>query len=163
MSRYAGSYTKLAEFGKELLVKNSLEEGLPHISKYAKDIIGADRCSVFIYNEAQDELWTTIADGVDKIVIDSKSGLVGKTIETEESVVENDPYSNPLFATEVDRTTGYKTDSVITAPIFNSSRDIIGVLQLLNKEGGFDDEDVKFMAFFTHYISGFLELTSLYD
>jgi hypothetical protein len=40
------TYSKLANFGKELLNKTSLVEGVPLISKYAKEIIGADRCSV---------------------------------------------------------------------------------------------------------------------
>ena len=78
MSKYASSYSKLADFGRELLYRKSLVEGLPHISKYAKDIIGADRCSIFIYDEKKHELWTTLADGVEKIIVNSDSGLVGK-------------------------------------------------------------------------------------
>ena len=41
-------YSKLADFGKELLNKKSLAEGLPLISKYAKEVIGADR-SCFVH------------------------------------------------------------------------------------------------------------------
>jgi len=33
----------------------------------------------------------------------------------------------------------------------------------LNKAAGFDEEDVKFMTFFAHYVSGFIELASLYE
>jgi len=43
-------YTKLVEFAKKLLTKRSLEEGIPLITKYAKDVIGAQRCSIFIYD-----------------------------------------------------------------------------------------------------------------
>jgi len=50
----------------------------------------------------------------------------------------------------VDKETGYKTNNIITTPIFNSKREIIGVLQLLNKDEGFDEDDVKFMIFFAH-------------
>ncbi|MCD6172166.1 MAG: GAF domain-containing protein [Sulfurimonas sp.] len=162
MSKYTSTYLKLADFGKELLYKKSLVEGLPHISKYAKDVIGADRCSIFIYDEYKKELWTTLSDGVEKIVIDSTHGLVGQTIRDKKPILENDVYSNPNFSSTIDKDTGYKTKNVITAPIFNSKREIIGVLQLLNKDDGFDNEDAKFMVFFTHYISGFLELINLY-
>ena len=163
MSKYASSYSKLADFGRELLYRKSLVEGLPHISKYAKDIIGADRCSIFIYDEKKHELWTTLADGVEKIIVNSDSGLVGKTLRDKKPIVENNAYSNPEFLSEIDINTGYRTKSIVTAPIFNSSRDIIGVLQLLNKDGGFDSEDSRFMIFFAHYISGFLELVNLYE
>lgn len=162
MSKYAKSYTKLAEFGRELLHRKSLVEGLPHITRYAKEIIGADRSSIFIYDESKHELWTTLADGVEKIIVDSDTGLVGKTLKEKKPIVENNAYSNPEFLSDVDKDTGYRTKSIITAPIFNSSRSIIGVLQLLNKDGGFDTEDAKFMIFFAHYISGFLELVNLY-
>jgi hypothetical protein len=35
-------------------------------------------------------------------------------------------------------------------------------MQLLNKAEDFDNDDVKFMIFFAHYVSGFLELVHLY-
>ena len=155
-------YSKLADFGKELLNKKSLAEGLPLISKYAKQVIGADRCSVFIYNSAKDELWTTIADGTEKIVIPSDKGIVGHTLKERKPLIVFDAEADPLFLSEIDKSTGYKTKNLVTAPIFNSERQIIGVLELLNKEAGFDDEDVKFMIFFAHYVSGFIELTNLY-
>jgi len=161
--KYKDTYAKLSEFGRELLEKKSLREGLPHISKYVKDVIGAQRCSIFIYDEADKELWTTIADGVGKIVIASDKGIVGHTLVARKPIIANDVYSNPHFLSEVDAHTGYKTENIVTAPIFNSQREIIGVLELLNKEGGFDNEDVKFMIFFAHYVSGFLELINLYS
>jgi len=163
MSKYADKYLKLADFGRELLYKKSLVDGLPHISKYAKEIIGADRCSIFIYDAEKHELWTTLADKVQRIIVDSDKGLVGETLRVKKVILENDAYSNEHFLPDIDAKTGYKTQNVITAPIFNSNQNIQGVLQLLNKDGGFDSEDTKFMKFFTHYISGFLELAILYE
>lgn len=156
-------YSKIANFGQTLLDKKSLSEGLPHISAYAKDVIGADRCSVFIYNPTEHLLWTTIADGIEKITIDADKGIVGHTLKTKEPVIVFDAKRDPLFLSEIDEKSGYDTKNMITAPIFNSQRDVIGVLQLLNKEAGFDEEDVRFMTFFAHYISGYIELATLYQ
>ena len=158
----ASVYHDLANFGRELLQKRTLSEGLPLISSYAKNVIKAQRCSIFIYDEVEKDFWTTIADGVEKIIVPSDKGLVGYTLKTQKPVVANDAYSHPEFLPEVDKETGYKTENIITAPIFNSKREIIGILELLNKETDFDASDVKFMVFFTHYISGFLELTNIY-
>lgn len=160
--KYADTYSKLAAFGRELLCKRSLAEGLPLISKYAKDVIHADRCSIFMYDAEKKELWTTLADGIEKITIAADKGIVGQTINARKPILENNPYTNAYFLPEVDKESGYRTDSIITAPIFNSKRQIIGILELLNKEGGFDMDDVRFMIFFAHYVSGFLELTNLY-
>ena len=160
--KYANTNQSLAKFGRELLEKRSLEEGLPLISTYAKTVIGADRCSIFIHDKSDKSFWTTLSDGVDKIVIPDDKGLVGFTLLEKKPILSNNPYDHPHFLSDVDKETGYKTTSVITAPVFTSKRDIIGVLQLINKEDGFDHDDVKFMIFFAHYISGFLELANVY-
>jgi len=160
--KYANTYQTLAKFGRELLDKKSLGEGLPLIAHYAKDVIKADRCSIFIHDTAKKTFWTTLADGVDKIVIPDDKGLVGFTLKERKPIVANDAYAHPAFLKDVDKATGFHTKNIITAPIFSSKREIIGVLQLLNKEQDFDNEDVKFMIFFSHYISGFLELTNVY-
>lgn len=161
--KFAETYRTLAGFGRELLEKKSLPEGLPMISKYVKDVIKADRCSIFIYDAKERNFWTTLADGVEKITIPSDRGLVSFTRKERKPIVANDPYSHPEFLSKVDKESGYKTKNVITSPIFNSKRDIIGVLQLLNKESDFDNDDVKFMVFFSHYVSGFLELVTIYN
>jgi len=163
MSKYAGSNLKLVDFGRELQYKTSLVDGLPLISKYVKEIIGADRCSIFINDLEKNELWTTLADGVDRISIAQGKGIVGQTILERKPIIANDVYSDSHFMADIDEETGYTTKNIVTAPIFDSDREIVGVLELLNKEGGFDKDDVKFMVFFAHYISGFLELTNMYD
>ena len=155
------NYLKLADFGRELLFKKSLMEGLPLISKYAKDVIGADRCSIFINDLETKELWTTLSDGIDKIVIPQDKGIVGKVIKEKKAELVNDVYTHPDFMQDVDEKSGYKTQNIVASPIFDSNRDVVGVLELLNKDGGFDESDVKFMKFFSHYISGFLELILL--
>jgi GAF domain-containing protein len=159
--RYENIYKKLADFGRDLLNDTSYEKGLPRIAKYAKEVIGAHRCSIFINDIAKAELWTTLADDIEKIIIPSDKGLVGNTIKERKPLIENNPYSNPHFLPDIDKESGYITKNIVTAPIFNSKREIIGVLQLLNKEEGFDKEDIKFMIFFAHYVSGYLELIDL--
>lgn len=154
--------TKLTDFGKELLYKTSLGEGLPLISKYAKEIIGADRCSMFIYNHEKNEFWTTLADGVDKIVMPADKGIVGETLRTKKPILENNVHSNIHFMSDFDKITGFTTKNVITAPIFNYKKEVGGVLELLNKDGGFKEGDLKYMKFFAQYISEFIELINLY-
>lgn len=155
-------YSKLADFGRELLNKTSLVDGLPHISKYAKEVIGAQRCSIFMYDAQKGELWTTLADGVEKIILPSDKGIVGHTLKVKKPVIANDVYLNEYFLADIDKETGYKTHKSVSAPIFNSQRKIIGIMQLLNKKDDFNNDDVRFMIFFAHYVSGFLELVNLY-
>ena len=156
------SHSKLSDFGRELLSKKTLQDGMAYISEYARSNFGTDRCSIFIYDADEHKLWTTLSDGVDKIVVSSDLGIVGHTLKTKKPVIENEAYSNPHFLADVDMQTGYHTQNVATLPIFNSQREVVGVLQLLNKEGGFNSSDQEFLTFFAHYISVFMELADIY-
>ena len=154
---------KLVEFGSQILYKKSLPEGLPHIAKYAKEVIGADRCSMFIYSPKNSELWTTLADGVERIVISADTGIVGETLRTKKAILENDVHSNPKFFGGVDTVTGYTTKNIVTAPIFNTDEEIVGVLELLNKNDGFNEDEIRHMTFFSKSLSDFIDLINLYE
>ena len=156
-------YKQLTGFAKNLLNKNSLIDGLSYIASNANEIVGAERCSIFIYDATENILWTTHADGVEKIVIPSDMGIVGQTIRLRKPIIENDAYDNANFLSDIDMQTGYYTQNILTAPIFNSQREIVGVLELLNKADGFSGDDAEFLTFFSHYISGFIELNNLYQ
>ena len=151
-------YKQLAQFGNELLYKRSLEDGLPLIAQKAKEIIGANRCSVFVYDEKHQQLRTTLADGVEKIILPSDKGIAGETLQKQKVLRVNDLNKDKNFFAEIDKQTGYRTYNLLTAPIYSPTREIMGVLELLNKEGGFKQRDEKLITLFTHYLSGFIEL-----
>ncbi|ADR35035.1 GAF domain protein [Sulfuricurvum kujiense DSM 16994] len=157
------SYTALADFGRALLKRPALSEGLPMISEYAKQVSKAERCSIFIYNPKIQMLWTTLADGIEKIMVHVNDGIVGHTVKEGKPILVNNPYEDERFLHTIDNKTGFVTENIASIPIFDSNRRIIGVFQLLNKPGGFSPEDIKFMIFFAHYISGYLELAMLFD
>jgi len=62
----------------------------------------------------------------------------------------------------IDKKSGYTTKNMITVPIFDSKRNVMGVMQLLNKKRfDFDSEDLELLTFFANYVSGSLELVIL--
>lgn len=157
------TFSKLADFGHALLSHPTLVEGLPLISQYAKQVSGAERCSIFIRNPATKTLWTTLADGADTITIHENDGIAGQTVKEGKPLLINDPYNDEHFHHAIDDKTGFVTRNIASIPIFDSQRRIIGVFQLLNKPDGFSPEDSKFMIFFAHYISTYLELALSFD
>jgi len=156
-------YHLLSEFGHELLEHKSLDEGLPHIATYAKSAIGAERCSVYIYDWKTHQLWTTLADGIERIELSADDGIAGLTLKKEGTLIVNDPYAHPSFNKSFDEETGYVTRNILATPIFDSHKKVLGVIQLLNKEGSdFDENDVEFLEFFAHFVSAFLELAKIH-
>lgn len=161
---YIESYALLADFGRNLLLKTNISQGLPLISEKAKELIAAHRCSIYIHDKVHDKLWTTLADGIEQIVIDAKVGIAGYTLKNKTHYVSHDPYNDDKFYKGIDNESGYITQNIASVPIFNSTRDVIGIMQLLNKkDGDFSDDDIRLMVFFAHYISGYLELAQLFE
>jgi len=158
------NFNEIAEFGQKLMAQTDLESALILIAKEAKKVLNAERCSLFIVDAENELLWTKISDGIEKIVIGIESGVVGDTYKKAEAQIVNNPYEDPRFLPAIDKKTGYVTRNIITVPIYNSKREMIGILQLLNKnDGDFTQEDLEFINFFGNYISGSLELIMILD
>jgi len=152
-------FNQIAEFGQKLMVLEDIENSLELISNEAKSLVNAERCSIFIVDSEDMMLWTKLSDGIGRIVISLDAGIVGDTYQKQEAQIVNSPYDDKRFLAGIDKKSGYKTKNMITVPIFDSKRNIIGIIQLLNKSRfDFDDKDLETLTFFANYVSGSLEL-----
>ncbi len=152
-------FNQIAEFGKELMTLDSMDNALDLIAKEAKKLVNAERCSIFIVDDEDKILWTKLSDGIGRIVVGLDSGIVGDTYAKREPQIVNKPYEDSRFLPHIDKKSGYLTKNMITVPIFNSHRDVMGVIQLLNKSRfDFDTKDLEVLTFFANYVSGSLEL-----
>jgi len=156
------SFQELISMGHRLLSSNQFEAGLSFISSHLTDIVGAERCSIFIYEKERNELWTILSTGIEKIHVPTEKGIVGYVFRTEDSVIENNVTKNIYFLSDIDKHSGYKTLNIIACPIHNSKRELIGVLELLNKENGFKDSDLRFLNIFANYLGSIIELAPFY-
>lgn len=127
------------------------ENALNVLADMVSTMLTAQRCTLWIVDEKKDILWTKVAQGVDDTIqIPLKSGIVGKTVQTREPLIINDPYSCEDFNKDIDIKTGFITRSIITMPIFDSQKDeVIGVYQALNKQSNidysFEENDLKYL------------------
>ncbi|MDD9902062.1 MAG: GAF domain-containing protein, partial [Rhodospirillaceae bacterium] len=115
-----------------------LDALLARIMATTTDLLDADRSTIFVHDRANSELWSRVAEGVDvtEIRIPDDAGIAGKVFRS--GMAENvaDPYSHDLFNPEIDRATGYTTESILCMPIIDRNGETIGVTQVLNKTGG---------------------------
>ena len=117
-----------------------------YLTELGKMSVDADRASFWKWDKRKSQLWTMSATGIDKIIIPDNTGLVGKALRMQQTLITNDPYSDPDFNRDIDIQTGYKTRSVMVLPVADINGKFIGALQLINKndERGFDaDSDPK--------------------
>jgi len=115
---------------------------LREVVNAAKQVLGAERGSVWLYDAPADELVLEIATGVDPLRVASGTGLVGSCARTRQIINVQDCYAAPRFDRETDKRTGYHTRCMLTLPLVNHDGTLVGVMQVLNKaEGVFEEED----------------------
>ena len=157
-------FNQIADFGRELMSQENMENAIELIGAEAKRLVNAERCSIFIVDNEDKMLWTKLSDGMGRIVIGLDSGIVGDTYSKKEPQLVNNPYEDDRFLPNIDKKSGFKTKNMITVPIFNSGREVMGIIQLLNKSRfDFDEKDLETLTFFANYISGSLELVLMSD
>ncbi len=148
----------LLEFGKTILYEKDIDNLLQSISYLTRDLVNADRCSIFLYNTEKNTLYTKIAHGIDNIELPADKGVVGYTAQTGEPQIVVDVNSDIRFYAEVDKITGYKTKNLVTIPLLDSENKVFGVLEAVNKkEGFFDNFDAELLMLSASYISYILE------
>ena len=84
----------------------------------------------------------TPSDLLKKYEVPLGVGFVGYVAKTGKRMYTNDVASHPRHYRVLDELTGFTTRSLLCIPLI-SRGEIIGVLELLNKAGGFDDADVE--------------------
>ena len=138
---------------------------LPELAEMGRDIVLADRCSVWVLDREKEHLWTKVAHGVDYIKIPAESGIVGNAIAEKRSVIINDVYADPHFNSSVDRETGYKTENMMVIPMHNSKDEVIGAMQVINKKDaeGFTEEDLRHLNLASSYIAESVESSLLLE
>ncbi len=141
----------LTEIGRTLSAARDLDECLALIVELTSDIFDAERSSIFLYDPAKNELVVKVAEGLDRsseIRFPATKGLAGYVAKTGQLLNIPDAYKDRRFNPAADQKFGFRTTSVLAAPLLNHRNDIIGVLQVLNKRDGqpFPKEDEHLIA-----------------
>ena len=105
----------------------------------AKQVLGAERGSVWLYDEAANELVLEVATGIKPIRVPSGSGLVGACARERMIINVPDCYADSRFDSSVDRASGYRTRCMLTLPLVDHKDALVGVMQVLNKRDGIFD------------------------
>ncbi|MFM9267689.1 GAF domain-containing protein [Tychonema sp. BBK16] len=145
-----------------------LETTLQSVMDQARDLMQADRSTLFLLNRETNELWTNItkADGktMMKLRIPANRGIVGYVASTGEILNITDAYDDPRFDPSTDQQTGYRTRTVLCMPVFNAKGELIGVTQLINKnQGTFTNSDEEFLRAFNSQAGMALQNSQLFE
>ena len=157
----------LLHLAQNLQTHLELDKLLSTTSEEVARILNADRCSVFLLDEEKNELWSFVAMGIEKgkqIRFPADKGIAGYVATTGEVLNIPDAYQDPRFNPEIDRKTGYRTRNMLTMPLLNKNKEIIGVFQVLNKEDGpFTEKDQELLNALSQIAATAIENSILYE
>ncbi|MBD2525871.1 adenylate/guanylate cyclase domain-containing protein [Nostoc sp. FACHB-133] len=117
-----------------------LEDTLKRVMDEAKELMNADRSTLWLIDHERDQLWTKITqdDGSTKeLRVPVGKGFAGIVAASGKKLnIAFDLYDDPDSDTakQLDQQNGYRTCSLLCMPVFNADQQLIGVTQLVNKK-----------------------------
>ncbi len=136
----------IAELGREFASTLDVDSTLGTAVKRITAWVGAEEGAVSLVDEETGELVCRACTGPTEITglrLEQGQGIVGRSVRENRCEFVRDVSTDPNFEAGVDATTGFKTRSILCAPLSVQGR-CLGAIELLNKRGGeglFDEED----------------------
>jgi signal transduction histidine kinase len=115
-----------------------LDRLLALIMDKVTQLMEADRSTLYMLSDDGATLWSKVLQGDEFSVIRLAvgEGIAGWVAASGEVVNIPDAYTDDRFQPAMDVKSGYRTRSILCAPMRNSKGELIGVLQVLNKQAG---------------------------
>ncbi len=109
-------------------------------------VVGAERCSIFILDPADGQVWLHCGTGLaeKQVTVPAQDSLVGRVISHGEALCETDMDNLVGAHGVVDMQTGFVTRSALCVPVKGiRQQQVTGAIEVLNKKGaaGFGSED----------------------
>src|ERR671932_1942472 len=103
-------------------------------------LLGADRATIYLLNDDKTELWSLVAENEEGEFLDIQvrvgEGIAGQVAQTRKVIhIAKNVYEEPRAALvkEYDKKYHYKTQNILALPILNEHKEVVAVVQLLNK------------------------------
>lgn len=141
---------RIAEVSQTLNSTLELEPLLRNIAQIATELTNTEACSILLYNKETGELRftpATVSASTEKLLdvaVPLDTSIAGWVFKKVRPLLIRDAKSDPRWNSHVDATSNFDTRSILGVPL-KIKRDVIGVLELLNKrdEHGFSQDDIQ--------------------
>jgi GAF domain-containing protein len=99
----------LLEVASQLASELETTSLITQIMTKARDLLDADRCTLFLLDKERGELWSKVAEGSKEIRVPVTKGIAGHVVTTGQILNIKDAYQDTRFNPEIDKRTGYRT------------------------------------------------------
>ena len=139
----------LLKLQQDLALEANIDRVLGRIVATALRILDCERATLYVLDPGKNELWSRVATESElkeiRLPLDGRS-LAAEVARTGRLLRIDAPYEDPRFDPSVDARTGFRTRSMLVAPIDARDHRRLGVLQAVNdREGTFQEDDERFI------------------
>ena len=159
---------RIISFMNEMLDARDFSSTILLLTELGRTLANSERASFWYWDRDKHQYWTLAALDSPRIVVPEGSGIVGASIQNNETILINNPYQDERFNPEVDKETGYQTRSILCIPVTNTRGEVIGAYQAVNKMDDqgywyFDERDQKRLTMAAVFCGKTLESQLLYS
>jgi len=130
----------LVDVGKAIVAAKTMKEILNRVMEKVGAVFAPLNWSLILYDPVSDEMIFKLAVGeaADKLTgkrFPASQGISGWILKNGQSVIVTDVSKDNRFSDQVDRMTGFKTESIIGVPLKTENK-VLGIIELINKLDG---------------------------
>jgi signal transduction histidine kinase len=135
----------------------------------AVDCVGADAGSILLHESKESRLIFKYVLGPASAKLTGHAmpdtqGVVGQVFQSGEGRITLDVTTEKSHTREIDHHTQYSTKNMVTVPLKTMQGQVIGVLQVLNKQqGSFDPDDLAVLAILANLAASAIDTARLYE
>ena len=139
--------SQLLTVSRRLSESSELSVVLSTVIDALRDLLHAERATVFEYDVDTNQLFTQVAHGIAKsgpgvIRFSADRGIAGAAAQSKQLIHIPDAYADARFNQDIDKSTGFRTRNMLAVPLIDHEGNLVGVAQVLNScNGPFTDQD----------------------
>lgn len=165
--QYLEELTTLNMISQIITSTLDLQEMLTIITRHTMQLLNVAATSVALYDETKNELWFAAASGAGADYIREKrlpsdKGIIGWVTQHSEPVLVPDASKDPRTFHDFDEKSGFQSRSILCVPLQTKGQ-TIGAIEALNKEGVFDEEDLRLLSSLAGAAATAIENARLYE
>jgi signal transduction histidine kinase len=144
-------YRRLIDISRDLASTLDLDMLLSRIVHAAAEVSASEAASILLFDEAARQLYFQVSTNLDEptqrgLVIPLDGSIAGWIVNNRKPVRLSNVHDDPRFFGEVERATGFSTESILGVPLITKNK-IVGVLETINKQRGkFTDADESMLS-----------------
>ena len=135
-------YAREIRLGARSQLSREIDSITRLVVKSFKKVILAERCALFLNDEAKRELYfKPVGDNdsharLKEIRFPANAGVAGWVATNKQCLNIRNAYKDQRFNSDIDKKTGFRTRSILCHPVLSSDNSLLGVIQMVNKRKG---------------------------